>query len=72
LAELMTLEEVAEYLRVTKKTVYRLLEKRGIPSIRVGHQWRFDKSVIGNWLRSLKNGESRLSESGTNGGLINP
>lgn len=52
MAELMTLEEVAEYLRVTKKTVYRLLEKRGIPSIRVGHQWRFDKSVIGNWLRS--------------------
>jgi excisionase family DNA binding protein len=50
-AELMTLEEVAEYLRVTKKTVYRLLERRAIPSTRVGHQWRFDKAAIEAWLR---------------------
>ncbi len=52
MAELLTLEEVAEYLRVTKKTVYRLLEKRSIPSLRVGHQWRFDKTAIDNWLRT--------------------
>ena len=37
-AELMTLEEVARYLRVTEKTIYRMLEKRGIPATRVGHQ----------------------------------
>lgn len=48
---LMTLEEVASYLRVTKKTVYRLLEKRGIPATKVGHQWRFDKAAIDTWLR---------------------
>ena len=37
-AELMTLEEVARYLRVTEKTISRMLEKRGIPATRVGHQ----------------------------------
>jgi len=51
LADLMTLEEVAEYLRVTKKTIYRLLERRAIPSTRVGHQWRFDKAAVEAWLR---------------------
>ena len=51
MAELMTLEEVAQYLRVTEKTIYRLLDKKGIPATRVGHQWRFDKVVIDIWLR---------------------
>ena len=50
MAELMTLEEVANYLRVTEKTIYRLLDKRGIPATRVGHQWRFDKTFIDAWL----------------------
>ena len=49
--ELMTLEEVANYLRVTKKTIYRLLERRSIPTIKVGRQWRFDKASIDAWLR---------------------
>jgi excisionase family DNA binding protein len=46
----MTSEEVANYLRVTKKTIYRLLESRNIPATKVGHQWRFDKSSIDIWL----------------------
>jgi excisionase family DNA binding protein len=49
-AELMTLEEVANYLRVTEKTIYRLLDKHGIPAMRVGHLWRFDKASIDIWL----------------------
>ena len=51
MAGLMTLEELADYLRVTKKTIYRLLEKRSIPATRVGRQWRFDKASIEVWLR---------------------
>ena len=50
--ELITLEEVANYLRVTKQTVHRLLERRGIPAMKVGHQWRFDKASIDVWLRN--------------------
>jgi excisionase family DNA binding protein len=47
----MTLEEVADYLLVTKKTMYRLLERRSIPAMKVGRQWRFDKASIDVWLR---------------------
>jgi excisionase family DNA binding protein len=51
LAELLTVPEVANYLRVTEKTVYRLLEKKSIPASRVGRQWRFEKWEIDLWLR---------------------
>ena len=61
MADLMTLEEVAQYLRVTEKTIYRLLDKRGVPAARVGHQWRFDKAVIDIWLRqSSTEAETRI------------
>lgn len=50
--ELMTLGEVADYLRVNKKTIYRLLDRRAIPSVKVGHQWRFQKNSVDTWLSS--------------------
>ncbi len=50
MAELMTVEEVASYLRVTEKTVYRLLKQGRIPATKVGRQWRFDKNSIDEWL----------------------
>ena len=48
--ELMTVREVAVYLRVTEKTIYRLLRQGKIPATRVGHSWRFDKALIDEWL----------------------
>lgn len=50
MTELMTLGEVASYLRVTDKTIHRLLERRVIPATKVGRQWRFDKASIEVWL----------------------
>jgi len=51
MAELMTVQEVADYLRVTKKTIYRLLRRGELPATKVGRQWRFDKASIEEWLR---------------------
>lgn len=50
MTELMTLREVAAYLRVTEKTVYRLLKRGRIPATRVGRQWRFEKDSVDEWL----------------------
>jgi len=47
----MTVGELADYLRVTKKTIYRLLGRGKIPANKVGNQWRFEKSLIDDWLR---------------------
>jgi len=51
MTELMTVEEVTRYLRVTEKTIYRLLKRGSIPATKVGHQWRFEKTVIDEWLK---------------------
>jgi excisionase family DNA binding protein len=47
---LMSVQALAEYLQVSVKTVYRLLERGNIPATKVGHQWRFDKVSIDSWL----------------------
>ena len=52
MAELMTVEEVSRYLKVTEKTIYRLLDHGALPAVKVGRQWRFEKSSIDRWLRS--------------------
>jgi excisionase family DNA binding protein len=48
--QLMTVEEVGQYLRFTKKTIYRLLKQGNIPAIKIGNKWRFDKEAIDGWL----------------------
>jgi excisionase family DNA binding protein len=50
-SEVMTLYEVADYLRVTKKTIYRLLSRGSIPAAKVSHQWRFSRDSIDEWLQ---------------------
>lgn len=56
MVELMTIDEVASYLRVNKKTVYRLLKQSHVPARKVGHQWRFDKAAIDIWLSQQSSG----------------
>ncbi|MFC2045826.1 helix-turn-helix domain-containing protein, partial [Chloroflexota bacterium] len=57
MAEFMTVEELSDYLRVNKKTVYRMLDQNKIPALRIGHQWRFDKAIIDDWLRQHSSSE---------------
>lgn len=48
--EIMTLEEVAEYLRVSDRTVYEWVQKGEIPGGKIGTSWRFKRSDIENWV----------------------
>ncbi len=48
--ELMTVEELGQYLRFTKKTIYKLLKQGSIPAIKIGNKWRFDKEAVDEWL----------------------
>ena len=56
MSELMTVGELAQYLRLTKRTIYRLLRSGSIPSIKVGHNWRFEKEAIDKWLHQNMEG----------------
>ena len=48
---ILTLEEISRMLRVDKATVYRMARSRRIPAVKVGRQWRFEKSEIDQWLK---------------------
>lgn len=48
--DLFTAQQLAEYLQLSKRTIYRLVERNQIPAVRVGGQWRFPKSAVDYWL----------------------
>lgn len=51
-SEILTIKEVAEYLKVNERTIYRLANKGEIPAFKVGNNWRFDRAKIAQWMES--------------------
>lgn len=49
--EIMTTQEVAEYLRLTEATIYKLAQAGEIPAMKVGRAWRFKRELIDEWFR---------------------
>ena len=49
--EIFTLDEVAAYLKVGKRTVYRLAAAKKIPAFKVGGTWRFSRADIDTWIK---------------------
>jgi excisionase family DNA binding protein len=48
--DIMTIREVANYLKMTEKTIYKLAKERKIPAFKVGGNWRFKKEAIDEWI----------------------
>lgn len=48
--DVLTLKEVAEYLKVTDRTIYRLAAEKKIPAFKVGGSWRFRTKEINEWI----------------------
>ena len=49
--QLMTIDEVARYMRVSRFTIYRLAKNHFIPATKIGRQWRFQKEEIDRWVK---------------------
>ena len=47
----MTIGEVADYLKVTERTIYRLAAAKKIPAFKVGGSWRFSRADIDIWIK---------------------
>ena len=50
LSEILTLSELAKYLKVSDKTILRMVGKGEIPGHKVSSQWRFQRTAIDQWL----------------------
>jgi len=47
---LMTIEDLADYLKVSRRTIYEWLKGRKIPAVKLVGQWRFKRDKIDAWL----------------------
>jgi excisionase family DNA binding protein len=47
----LTLLEVAEYLRIPSSTIYKLSREGTLPAQKVGRNWRYHKDAIDDWLK---------------------
>ena len=52
LGDILTLKQVAEYLKCHTSTMYRLVKNGGVPHFRLGGDIRFQKSTIDNWIKN--------------------
>ena len=52
--EILTIKEVAKYLKVTERTLYRLVQDGQIPAFKVGASWRFKRTDIDTWIEAQK------------------
>lgn len=50
--EIMTIEEIAAYLRVSERTVYEWAQKGDLPGGKLGTTWRFKREDVENWVNS--------------------
>ena len=57
---ILTIDEAAQFLRVTKRTLYRHPD---IPRIRIGHQLRFVREDLEGWIASQRVGEGFVKDS---------
>ncbi len=58
MADILTLPELAKYLKTSRDTIYRKAQKGKIPAVKFGKEWRFPKDIIDEWLR--KEAQSRV------------
>ncbi len=52
---LMTIDEVAKYLRMKKVTIYKHAQEGKVPGFKVGSKWRFKKSTVDKWITDKEN-----------------
>lgn len=60
--DILTIEEVAKYLRVSERTVYDWAQKGEIPAGKIGTVWRFKKTEIEKWVNERLSSSSRPAE----------
>lgn len=58
--KLINIDELADYLRIQKQTIYNWLNQGKITGIKVGGVWRFDQKDIDAWIKSRR----RVSATG--------
>ena len=49
--DILTIEEAAEYLRLGKRSVYKLAKSGQLPAKMVLNKWRFEREALRDWVK---------------------
>lgn len=66
--ELLTINEVADYMGIHKITLYRLIKSNKIPAFKIGRQWRFKKELLDHWILGNTSKKEDVLGSATSAG----
>ena len=71
--EIMTIKQVAEYLKVSPRSIYKLVKDGSIPTFRIMNMWRFERSKIDQWINEKNgiNNSFNVKEGGKHAESIN-
>ena len=62
LDKVLTIEELAAYLKISKSTLYKLAQKGEVPGQKVGKHWRFRRDIIDQWMVESMSATKRRDE----------
>ncbi len=65
----LTIDELAEYLKLSRTKLYRMAQEGKIPGSKIGAQWRFNRKEIDDWVTNQRPGgnASQENENGNDG-----
>jgi excisionase family DNA binding protein len=64
MSKLIDIDELADYLKLKKQTIYNWLHEGKISGIKVGGVWRFDRKELDSWLKSKRRITKEVMKSG--------
>jgi excisionase family DNA binding protein len=50
MSEILTVDELAEYLKMSRAKIYHMAQRGELPAAKIGAHWRFRKDIIDDWL----------------------
>lgn len=62
LGEILTLSEVAEYLKIPKKTAYKVVKSGDLRAFKAGKHWRVQRAELGAWIARQSTGDGGRAE----------
>jgi excisionase family DNA binding protein len=62
--EVFTIDDLSNYLRISRSTLYKLAKAKQLPGQKVGRHWRFHKEAIDSWLKNKNTNFFQTLETG--------
>jgi excisionase family DNA binding protein len=61
--EILTIGEAAEFLQLSKRSLYKLAKGRVVPGRKILNRWRFEREALKRWLSEAEAGDERYKKA---------